>query len=1056
MAAPMDPDRQCIAAFFGDDIAMAWSHERPHALLGLVTAEYPASVVQATLAKRTAFVNLHPLRATAQAERVRMLLRDAAERLAGGLAGGLAGVAVQETPPLATAPPAAVPQATAPRVAAPSAPVPFATVPPVSPPSVIRPAAPAPVAPPVVASAQQPVPAAVERSVGGVAAGQAGPGKTVAVVIPVAEEGPLPLAEEGGSVVPAPLPLAQASVAPVVMQSVGSAGPAPLSPAMDQLVRYAAHAVASGETAGPVLLARLVQMASGLGQPPAVAEQAMRLFLQQGLAPPLNAPPAAAAGTGGGQAEGGRPSWAPQATVAAAASASRGPWLGVAVGGATIVVLLIITAIWFSALLGRSDEQTAGPAPAPAAPVAPVAEGETAPSVLPQAGRSGRAVTDAITGVVEAGEVRRQIRSAAQQLQDGNSAGALRGLAAAARSAGISWLSHTPPERLVIVNEIIDVLLLLPPDRTTLAVVDLVPISGGPLSSTGVLTETWTAGTLARLSREREASPGLLTPAVERLVELTGRAAGPGGAVWPAGAAASLAGMPGRLVAGQSPEASVAAGATWEQAVRAIWSVPSGLPEAGADQATAARLAENVLLDGIERLLVTGSEPSDDRAMYDMLFAFAARQRWRSDDGSRERLLRWFADERVSGADLHVLTAAIVGRSSAEGVDMSMVLAAGADAAARQVARAAFAQAWGLERAAGGRAARGRMYQRLDEAAARSASLGAPDGDLRAVLNFAMVSRVGAGYVTGMDPGDVVDAATLPSGAAKIRYTEGGGANGDGEWAARFLSERSAALRLERLRELDTRGSPLGPVDAEVLVEAAVLGTADVRTAAERILPKFGSELTVVNGLLEILPRAPRRRSLMDTIAQVAQRPLIGVPPERWLFEARKSLVERALELMSTGDADVGRVDEMVIALAGHYQAMAGTASATAPLENEASDALIDAAAALGALLRRQAEQLVPSREAPLRLDEVQARFQARMAAAVGPIQRFACHQLMIVETAAYITAISRPADAPRVAEVLAQMSASRRRATHIFGQLRAVEQAIAELWTIAAEGGRS
>ncbi|MCA3004555.1 MAG: hypothetical protein LW650_03465 [Planctomycetaceae bacterium] len=1056
MAAPMDPDRQCIAAFFGDDIAMAWSHERPHALLGLVTAEYPASVVQATLAKRTAFVNLHPLRATAQAERVRMLLRDAAERLAGGQAGGQAGVAVQETPPLATAPPAAVPQATAPRVAAPSAPVPFATVPPVSPPSVIRPAAPAPVAPPVVASAQQPVPAAVERSVGGVAAGQAGPGKTVAVVIPVAEEGPLPLAEEGGSVVPAPLPLAQASVAPVVMQSVGSAGPAPLSPAMDQLVRYAAHAVASGETAGPVLLARLVQMASGLGQPPAVAEQAMRLFLQQGLAPPLNAPPAAAAGTGGGQAEGGRPSWAPQATVAAAASASRGPWLGVAVGGATIVVLLIITAIWFSALLGRSDEQTAGPAPAPAAPVAPVAEGETAPSVLPQAGRSGRAVTDAITGVVEAGEVRRQIRSAAQQLQDGNSAGALRGLAAAARSAGISWLSHTPPERLVIVNEIIDVLLLLPPDRTTLAVVDLVPISGGPLSSTGVLTETWTAGTLARLSREREASPGLLTPAVERLVELTGRAAGPGGAVWPAGAAASLAGMPGRLVAGQSPEASVAAGATWEQAVRAIWSVPSGLPEAGADQATAARLAENVLLDGIERLLVTGSEPSDDRAMYDMLFAFAARQRWRSDDGSRERLLRWFADERVSGADLHVLTAAIVGRSSAEGVDMSMVLAAGADAAARQVARAAFAQAWGLERAAGGRAARGRMYQRLDEAAARSASLGAPDGDLRAVLNFAMVSRVGAGYVTGMDPGDVVDAATLPSGAAKIRYTEGGGANGDGEWAARFLSERSAALRLERLRELDTRGSPLGPVDAEVLVEAAVLGTADVRTAAERILPKFGSELTVVNGLLEILPRAPRRRSLMDTIAQVAQRPLIGVPPERWLFEARKSLVERALELMSTGDADVGRVDEMVIALAGHYQAMAGTASATAPLENEASDALIDAAAALGALLRRQAEQLVPSREAPLRLDEVQARFQARMAAAVGPIQRFACHQLMIVETAAYITAISRPADAPRVAEVLAQMSASRRRATHIFGQLRAVEQAIAELWTIAAEGGRS
>ncbi|MFO0375798.1 MAG: hypothetical protein ACK51N_01985 [bacterium] len=925
-----------------------------------------------------------------------------------------------------------------------------------SPPSVIRPAAPAPVAPPVVASAQQPVPAAVERSVGGVAAGQAGPGKTVAVVIPVAEEGPLPLAEEGGSVVPAPLPLAQASVAPVVMQSVGSAGPAPLSPAMDQLVRYAAHAVASGETAGPVLLARLVQMASGLGQPPAVAEQAMRLFLQQGLAPPLNAPPAAAAGTGGGQAEGGRPSWAPQATVAAAASASRGPWLGVAVGGATIVVLLIITAIWFSALLGRSDEQTAGPAPAPAAPVAPVAEGETAPSVLPQAGRSGRAVTDAITGVVEAGEVRRQIRSAAQQLQDGNSAGALRGLAAAARSAGISWLSHTPPERWVIVNEIIDVLLLLPPDRTTLAVVDLVPISGGPLSSTGVLTETWTAGTLARLSREREASPGLLTPAVARLVELTGRAAGPGGAVWPAGAAASLAGMPGRLVAGQSPEASVAAGATWEQAVRAIWSVPSGLPEAGADQATAARLAENVLLDGIERLLVTGSEPSDDRAMYDMLFAFAARQRWRSDDGSRERLLRWFADERVSGADLHVLTAAIVGRSSAEGVDMSMVLAAGADAAARQVARAAFAQAWGLERAAGGRAARGRMYQRLDEAAARSASLGAPDGDLRAVLNFAMVSRVGAGYVTGMDPGDVVDAATLPSGAAKIRYTEGGGANGDGEWAARFLSERSAALRLERLRELDTRGSPLGPVDAEVLVEAAVLGTADVRTAAERILPKFGSELTVVNGLLEILPRAPRRRSLMDTIAQVAQRPLIGVPPERWLFEARKSLVERALELMSTGDADVGRVDEMVIALAGHYQAMAGTASATAPLENEASDALIDAAAALGALLRRQAEQLVPSREAPLRLDEVQARFQARMAAAVGPIQRFACHQLMIVETAAYITAISRPADAPRVAEVLAQMSASRRRATHIFGQLRAVEQAIAELWTIAAAGGRS
>jgi hypothetical protein len=1048
MPTPLDPDRQCIAAFFGDDIAVAWSAERPHPLLGLVTAEYPASVVHATLAKRTAFVNLHPLRATAQAERVRLLLREGAERL---LAGGDAMASVSAR--AASVPSDSVALAEGPAHEAHDAKAGGeASLAPQAPPG--EPASPAlganDQANGPAPLARMPLPAPAQPAASPATPISRSPAKPVEVVIPLAEPD-VPAAISNA--------VARSPVPPPAPQPAPPPAPA-ATPAIDLLVRFAAHAVANGEPAGPILLSKMVHVAAGLGQPPALAEQALRVFVQQGLTP--TGPEVSTASPGGtngqttnavgfGSVE--RRMASPAAAGVGASTAARGPWLGAAVGVATIVVLLIIGAIWFSSLLAGADE------PTPGAPPTPVVAADTGPAVTPVApssGPSARAVTDAVNTTVDAGEVRRQVRTAARLITDGDRAAGLRTLAAAARAAGTSWLGHTPPERLVIVNEIIDAMLLLPPDRTTLAAIDLVSVTGGPLSAPGVLSEAWTAGALARLSREREAPPGLLTPAVERLIELTGRAAGPGGAVWPAGAAQALAGMPPRLIQGQSPVAAAAAALAWEQAVRAIWSVQSGLPEAGSDVAQAARMAETVLLDGIERLLVSGPEPSDDRAMYDTLFAFAARQRWRAEDGSRERMLRWLGDERVSAADLHVLTSALVGRSSAEGVDMSMVLAAGADATARQGVRAAFAQAWGLERQAGAQANRGRMYQRLDEAVARTAGVDGPDADLRAVLQFAMVNRVGAGAITGIDPGDVIDAATLPSNLAQFRMIEGVGPTGDGEWAARFLSERSTALRLERLRELENRGPPLGPVDAEVLVETAVLGTAEVRTSAERLLQRFGGEWTVVSGLLEILPRAPRRRSLVDAISLVTQRPLIGVPPERWMYESRKALVERSLELLSASQADIGQVDQHVVMLAEHYRAMAGTASAAAPLESEASDALLDAAAALASTLRRQAEQLVPSREAPLRLDEVQARFQARMAAAVGPIQRFACHQLMIAETAAYIASITRPAAAPRVAEVLADMTAARRRATHIFGQLRAVERAIAELWAIAAEGSRT
>src|SRR5262249_44597799 len=84
-------------------------------------------------------------------------------------------------------------------------------------------------------------------------------------------------------------------------------------------------------------------------------------------------------------------------------------------------------------------------------------------------------------------------------------------------------------------------------------------------------------------------------------------------------------------------------------------------------------------------------------------------------------------------------------------------------------------------------------------------------------------------------------------------------ASGDGAWGEKYLAaRRNIPLRLDLLQKLTKAGSPLGPVDAEVLVQEAFLGSpAEVKQRAAELAVQYSGSPAVVNAALEILPRMP-------------------------------------------------------------------------------------------------------------------------------------------------------------------------------------------------------
>ena len=603
----------------------------------------------------------------------------------------------------------------------------------------------------------------------------------------------------------------------------------------------------------------------------------------------------------------------------------------------------------------------------------------------------------------------------------------------------------------------------------------LPPVEHGQLSADAVWPGAWAVGTLTRLSAERGLPRPLAAGVAQALNDSLGAGRSVGILSFEGGAQAALRRMPLRLVSPRSPaqttsdpnapRASAEAMKRWADAIAAV----SG----EADE------QERLLVDGLEQILLNGTEPDADQAAFEAVEILATRIKWRAAGAARDRLLEWFNDPRISSADLRVLTGVLAGKSSAEGIDATMQLSVTATPDDRSQLRAQYARVWGLVKteqrdkafdqwrsiARGGyfvpasndelgEVARVVVAIRINQAA-RRIWLGDPTSATRILDDVeripATIRDIGSGAGTPLIilPQPIATPPPVPRGGKLANQSAPAQATpGEGPWGEQYLkAERNIPVRMQRLVEAEALQPPLTRLDASVLAEAACFGSpGQVRLAAQRVVMKFGDDPAIVQAMLDELPVAPKVQSVADTMARVCKTALPKVGDPDWELATRRALVDRLLGLLA-GQGPQAGIDQASSMIAESYLSMSGADSG--PPEENAAERCVRGAGQLYKLWRMEAERLPPPDQAPASLDQIERRRRSRQQIALGPVQAFAGEEVSIAEMFAYIVCAERPAQASRALVIIADMSKLRREAPHIFAQMTVTEQAIARLWLL-------
>ncbi len=1033
-----------IEAFLGAE-AVPLGERGPEVLLGLDAGEQtPARVYQA-LQERMALLAQHPRGSSPEADMVRLYLQAAATQL------------LAPPPPLLLKP-----------AVQPSAPQPAGT-----PAQAVMPteSAPAAAPPPVLAPSAHPHPFALVPE--GDSSGLDGPAPSVAPAPRVAA-----VAEAGGRHPSAPAVAVVATPPPPpprpgpVQGPAAAAGP-PISPT-DPLVREAARLVGAFGGLTPEVVQRLAILAMARGLPATAVSSVLASLNGQGGGGPETAPPA------------GRPQAAPVAhrpqeraptpaqstlpTITPPPRPERGtmfapvapttPAPRIASGeeedpGQRLlkVAVLVGASVFFGALvlmlvgiLLISNTGAPPPTPEPEPAATPIAAKPT-PKPAP--------VDEALPGDIPdaAGVVRLIAKAAEPSAKREDTVGRVE---RAIPVLAAWWPRLDAGQRASTISTLVDLTVRLGSDlplseRLISAIAaqgEALGDEGKPFGVDRVFPSAWSVGALGRISSERD------LPAAIRLRVQSAIAASLTGARLPAnasfanGALLALRSMPLRIISGPGvePAGALAAMEKWEQATRSLFA-------GGAGESVA---AENAVLDGLEQILMAGPEADRSKAVFEVVTSICARLRWRAGDPGRRRLIQWFDDPRVSDADLAVITAAIVSKSSAEGVDLSMVLTQGATPEQRTNLRDAYQGAWGLGSSPGGGGGGSWAQIARDE-------LTAPEtpetlAALRAAIIYARISEAAyrrqRGDTDGMSEVLRRFVAPIRRGQTPILASAnvGGGSGADGEWALRYLStDKNLPPKLARLQEIERQAPEIGPIDADVLAEVGLLAGGELKAAAQRIMPRFSDSAALNNAVLKFLPRAGRSTALSRLIVALTGRPMGPLTGEAWQAAARRALVERVLELIA-GDAATKEIDAAAAALAEVYAVMAGRQPSEGGVpEDEGGKLARDGAAELFAQLRDAAIRVGAGDKGPITLDEIDRRHGARLSVARGLVQQFIADQQACVELMACIVASERPGRAEEVGKVLSGLREQSREARHVLVQLKVGEEAMLRLWLIRA-----
>ena len=1004
-----DFDRQVIAIFEGPEVAFAWSADAPGVLLGLRPGGAVASdVVLGAMRGKLAELAAHPMAGSPQGEHMRRLIQNASSRMLLGdtvvpprlppINGGAA-AASSVTRVIAPAPASAARLASSGASVAPSA--------------SVAPAVRVPIDP-LVASARRvlaehggPTPRAMsEITMRLAAAGR--PATEISAVIALAMAGDGPAAASGGNGNAAVAPQTHPRRSRAALESqhgglhVGERASSERGDDADERSPRAGGELVARRPVDADPTARLLM--GGLVIGGAV------LALIVGGVFVLTTPFGGGAGSGAG---------------GATAGVTAGAGAGAAAGGVT-------------GEGSASDVPVAAPAPLVSEPM-----------------QTGSAVS--------AGDISRRLTAAAGRINDAKDE-AIESAQSALVAAGSSWDSMSAGDRVAVGEAVVELVYRAAEDEATLREVLRMlesPVSLDEKSAQGITPSSiqpaaFSAGAFWRLSREREL-PGVALEGVRLgLASVLGGARPSSAPGFASGMSEALRLIPLRIAQrsdtndGRAVEAVLS---RWVEVVRNV--SPAEVPTPDASPVTGGPPSESdaIMVDALARLLLDGPDPAKSPAAHRAILGVSRALRWDGLDQSRGRLALWLGDARVSTPRLHLVTAAIVKLARVDGLDDSFVLPLGATGEQRAAIRDAYVSTWSL--AGVGRSGAG--TESWTQAVRMVLDEPGPDrGDdltyaiMAAQFNQSAVLRASGRIDEGIEIASRLQPpAEVPfNPASQAPGLVGVGSLGDDSWAARYLcGDRSVAVRLQRVRELQDRAPQIAQLDADVLVEIAFAGSPpELSAAAMKAIPNFALSAQMTHALLKLISKAPRREAIGRLVEQMTFRTVPPVYSDRWAFAMRKALVERLIEQMAS-QTWAGRVDSAMVQMAEAYGGMVSITPVQTPEVEKASAELLRAVEQFGATLRTQASGLVPNQALGLSLDQIERRRQARRVVALGPIQVFAGEQVTLLELLSYIAASERPESVSTLLENLTQAGIARRKATSILAQLRVVEQGITRVW---------
>ncbi|MFG0286035.1 MAG: hypothetical protein ACF8R7_16580 [Phycisphaerales bacterium JB039] len=709
--------------------------------------------------------------------------------------------------------------------------------------------------------------------------------------------------------------------------------------------------------------------------------------------------------------------------------------LGLSVAASALLVAAVLAAL----------KQPQAPAPPTAAPIT------QAPLEPDPAERRIPVVTPApaAADVMEADAAARALRTLAGA-DDVGYAESMRRFDLALRGLERSWPDLTSMQRIAATDSLVEFVYRAArwPGGAREAVARIARPSavlapGAVITPDAAIPAIWSAGALSRLARERDVPSGAQAEIRRALASSLGAREVTFERSFEAGAAAAIGALADRL--SESPEDFWSGGDAvdaWESWMRAVTAT------AGDQHA----LRERLTLAGLESLLVRGPEPSASESVFRIVRTLTGALRWRADELARPTLLRWFDDRRMTAADLHAVTSALAGGSSAQGVDITMVLPVLASDRVRAELRARYASAWGLGAGIDREQAVSGWYEAA-QAELASPPGAAPADRLERAVRLSRLSEAASWAWRGQieQAARRVDELTAQLEAparqsAQWPQLAAGYTVAPSPWAASYLgARRNIPLRLAKLDQAERASGPLPIVDAELIAIEALRGQpAEIRRKAADVAFARAGSPSITHALLEQLPRAPQARHVSELIEALTGAVLPSEDSELWAAAARRALVERLLAQIAA-EGEHGRIERLADLLAESYAArVADHPDSVAPAIAADADAL---AAALWNRWMVPGPRSAMASAAPVPLAQIELNRAGRLNLASSEVERFAAQQASVMELMTVTVTLERPDAAARLGAILEQAADARAAAGHILGQIEAVEAAMVRIW---------